>query len=64
MDSMYIYNEMLKETIGKGIYELSDKQKKAIKLFKSGKNLLILGEAGCGKSFLIKELTNYLKIKI
>ena len=60
---MYIYNEMLKETIGKGIYELSDKQKKAIKLFKSGKNLLILGEAGCGKSFLIKELTNYLKIK-
>lgn len=60
---MYIYNEMLKETIGKGIYELSDKQKKAVKLFKSGKNLLILGEAGCGKSFLIKELTSYLKIK-
>lgn len=63
MDSMHIYNEMLKETIGKGIYELSDKQKKAINLFKSGRNLLILGEAGCGKSFLINELTNYLKTK-
>jgi len=63
MDSMNIYDKMLKETTGNGLYELSDKQKHALKLFKSGKNLLILGEAGCGKSFLINEFKKYLQSK-
>lgn len=41
---------------------LSDKQKLAIQLFESGKNLFVSGGAGCGKSFLINFLKqNYTK---
>ena len=42
---------------------LSDTQKIAFELFKNGKNLLILGAAGCGKSFLIKTMQEYIKIE-
>lgn len=42
---------------------LSETQKIAFELFKDGKNLLILGAAGCGKSFLIKTMQEYIKVE-
>ena len=38
---------------------LSDKQKNALNLFKDGHNLLIIGVAGSGKSFIIETLKTY-----
>ena len=35
---------------------LSETQEKAIKLYKDGKNILVIGSAGCGKSLLVKEM--------
>jgi len=43
---------------------LSDSQEYAYKQFKDGKNLLILGEGGVGKSFLIKYLQSSTSIPI
>lgn len=40
-------------------FELSETQKNAFQLFKSGKNLLIIGTAGTGKSALVKEMKYY-----
>lgn len=41
---------------------LSESQKKAFKLFKDQKNLLILGPAGTGKSHIIKTFQEYMKL--
>jgi ATP-dependent DNA helicase PIF1 len=41
--------------------DLSNKQKIAFELFKNGDNILVLGEAGTGKSKLIKTMENYIK---
>lgn len=41
---------------------LSESQKKAFSLFKHHKNILILGSAGTGKSFLLKTFQEYIKI--
>lgn len=41
--------------------ELSLSQQKAFDIFKSGENLLILGEAGTGKSLLLKTISKYIK---
>ena len=35
---------------------LSESQKTAISLFKAGRNVAIMGAAGCGKSYLIREM--------
>lgn len=40
---------------------LSDSQKKALKLFQEGNNLLILGCGGTGKSYLLKTMEEYIK---
>ena len=40
---------------------LSESQKDAFKLFKEDKNIVILGSAGCGKSYLIKMMEEYIK---
>lgn len=40
---------------------LSNSQKHSLELFKEGKNLLILGCGGTGKSFLIKTMEEYIK---
>ena len=40
---------------------LSESQTNAFKLFKENKNIVILGSAGCGKSFLIKIMEEYIK---
>lgn len=55
--------DMLKDAnINVDIHEnLSDSQKHALELFKEGKNLLILGAGGVGKSFLIKTMEEYIK---
>lgn len=42
--------------------ELSKEQNNAFQLFKQGKNILILGVAGSGKSVCIKHIENYVKI--
>jgi ATP-dependent DNA helicase PIF1 len=39
--------------------KLSPDQAKALETFKSGKNLLVIGAGGCGKSRFIKELERY-----
>ena len=39
----------------------SDDQKKAFELAKSEDNIFITGSAGCGKSYLLKTLTHYLR---
>ena len=55
-------HDMLNEhlNIDIDVYEhLSDTQKNAFELFKNGKNLLILGAGGCGKSHLIKIFKEY-----
>lgn len=39
--------------------ELSDSQRKAFEMFKNGKNLLILGAGGVGKSMIIETFKNY-----
>jgi ATP-dependent DNA helicase PIF1 len=41
--------------------ELSESQKDAFELFKKRKNFMILGSGGCGKSYLIREMKNYIK---
>lgn len=53
--------EMLSEhNINVDIYgHLSETQKKAFELFKNGKNLLLMGAAGMGKSFCIKIFKEY-----
>jgi ATP-dependent DNA helicase PIF1 len=55
--------DMLKEANINVDYDdnLSDSQKKALELFKEGRNLLVLGAGGCGKSFLIKTMEEYIK---
>lgn len=40
-------------------FELSESQKLAFEKFKTGKNLLIIGTAGTGKSALVKEIKYY-----
>ena len=40
---------------------LSESQKHAFNLFKENKNVIILGSAGCGKSYLIKIMEEYIK---
>lgn len=55
-------HEMLNQhlNIDIDIYDnLSITQKKAFDLFKNGKNLLLIGEAGMGKSFCIKTFKEY-----
>ena len=54
-----LVNEHLKITIN---YEnnLSESQKDAFKLFKENKNLVILGSAGTGKSWIIKTMEEYI----
>lgn len=55
-------HDMLNEhlNIDIDIYEhLSETQKKAFELFKNGKNILLIGEAGMGKSFCIKTFKEY-----
>ncbi len=45
--------------------ELSEDQKKVVDAFNEGKNILMLGKAGCGKSYLIRylrELNNGVKV--
>jgi len=39
---------------------LSDTQRDAFKLFKNKENLLILGAGGCGKSYMIKVMKDYI----
>jgi ATP-dependent DNA helicase PIF1 len=48
------YNEA--EGLGMELVKLSDSQQRAVELFEEGKNLLILGSGGVGKSHLVKEL--------
>jgi len=43
---------------------LNDGQRKAFELFKSGKNLFIIGAGGVGKSHLIKTINNYVKSEL
>lgn len=38
---------------------LSPDQQKALNVYASGKSLLIIGPAGCGKSFVINRIENY-----
>lgn len=42
---------------------LSLEQKKAFEEFKNGKNILITGPGGCGKSFFLEFISNYLEEK-
>tara|TARA_R100001163_G_scaffold65827_2_gene65334 strand:+ start:4144 stop:5892 length:1749 start_codon:yes stop_codon:yes gene_type:complete len=44
-------------------HKLNPDQKLAIKMLKDGKNIFITGQAGTGKSLLIKEIITFLKIK-
>ena len=55
--------DMLKEANINVDYDdnLSDSQKRALELFKEGRNLLVLGPGGTGKSFLIKTMEEYIK---
>jgi ATP-dependent DNA helicase PIF1 len=39
--------------------DFSDDQRKAFELFKKGKNVLIIASGGCGKSFLVKNMQEY-----
>jgi ABC-type bacteriocin/lantibiotic exporter with double-glycine peptidase domain len=41
--------------------DLSEQQQLAFEQFKNGKNLLIIGKAGTGKSELIKEMLKFIK---
>jgi ATP-dependent DNA helicase PIF1 len=41
------------------LIKLSPDQTKALQIFKSGNNLLVIGAGGCGKSRFIKELERY-----
>jgi ATP-dependent DNA helicase PIF1 len=60
------YQDMLNDFLGEGIVKfdenLSKMQKVAFEKFKKGENLLIISEAGCGKSKLIKTMEEYVKI--
>ena len=40
---------------------LDEDQVTALNLAKNGHNLLITGQAGCGKTFLVKEIAKQLK---
>jgi DNA replication protein DnaC len=40
---------------------LDEDQVTALNLAKNGQNLLITGQAGCGKTFLVKEIAKQLK---
>lgn len=56
-----VISDMLKEMSIHIDYDghLSDKQKEAFQMYKNGKNLLIHGYAGSGKSMLINTMENY-----
>lgn len=57
-DICEMLNEHLNITIDK--YEhLSVNQKKALELFKKGKNILLIGAGGCGKSEVLKTFKDY-----
>lgn len=55
--------DMLKEANINVDYDdnLSDSQKKVLELFKEGRNLLVLGPGGTGKSFILKTMEEYIK---
>lgn len=60
------YKDLLTGHLGENIdfdkdLNLSKKQKEAYESFKAGKNLLILGPAGTGKSKIIKTMEEYIK---
>lgn len=40
--------------------DFSNDQRKAFELFKKGKNVLIISSGGCGKSFLVKNMQEYI----
>jgi nucleoside-triphosphatase THEP1 len=42
--------------------EFSPEQKYAFKRFKDGENLFVTGQAGTGKTFLIKKLVDHLNM--
>jgi ATP-dependent DNA helicase PIF1 len=56
-DMMEKFRKLLEESCEiKTLVDLSESQQKALDLFVEGRNLLIIGSAGVGKSFLIKEM--------
>ncbi len=63
-DKLDVMRDLLEEYLNKDVerkvpfsmIELSKQQEKAMKKFKEGENVLIIGEGGTGKSKLIKEL--------
>lgn len=60
-----LLNEYLEENgKDKAIFDenLSKMQKLAFEKFKKGENLLVISEAGCGKSKLIKTMEEYIKV--
>jgi GTPase SAR1 family protein len=42
---------------------LDEDQQTAFDLAKDGHNLVVIGQGGCGKTFLIKQIVNYLRSK-
>ena len=42
---------------------LDEDQQTAFDLAKDGHNLVVIGKGGCGKTFLIKQIVNYLRSK-
>lgn len=59
------YKEMIESHVGKTIdfekeLNLSEKQREAYEKFKEGKNMLILGPGGVGKSKVIKTMEEYI----
>jgi ABC-type glutathione transport system ATPase component len=42
---------------------LDEDQQTAFELAKDGHNLVVIGQGGCGKTFLIKQIVNYLRSK-
>jgi ABC-type proline/glycine betaine transport system ATPase subunit len=42
---------------------LDEDQQTAFDLAKDGQDLVVIGQGGCGKTFLIKQIVNYLRSK-
>lgn len=57
------FRELLQQYNGVDLVQLSDTQKDVLEQFDKGENVMILGNAGTGKSFLIKEMKYRLRDK-